>query len=1075
LVTAATINRAGATVYTVNSLGDAGTGSGNSGDLRYCINTLNASGSATNTINFSVAGTITLLSDLPEITSQVTIDGYTAPGATAGTISGRIITLMIVVPGTTAGYGLTIGASNTVIRGIDFNALSNNIGGAVAIYGGTGSPYISNVWIYGCYFNTNLAGTASTGSGFCIAVYGNTGIAGITPNSNISGWIIGTDGDGINDASEQNLISHTLPSSSDPQAAAREPVRLFNVDNFIIAGNTFGLQKDGISPLQTFDFTANQNYGISMVNCTGVRIGTNGDNVSDALERNTFAGMRGPAIAIFGNINGGEYFDGDVTYTNRPIGNNQVNGNYFGTDAVNGTATGTDYKNSIGVWLSGTSFNSIGSASNANLHNIIVNSLSQGVRIEGTTNGSQTISAPCKYNIVAGNYIGVLTDGVTASGNGYKGILLSSNTSQSNGDTSVYKTTITKNIIANNFGGGVEMDYNPSIPPVNILLFDNSVSQNTIYNNIGIGINLSVYEYDEFATPNDGILENPPSTSLANGATDYGIITNMSLSGNNLTIKGYVGNTPAGNANWAGAVVEFFIADNSLADQDGERILGDGLSVAHGEGKTYLGSLTADANGLFNGTIDVTGKGVVAGTTQVTNTATEMVAAGSTSEFGVNVTLQLIGGTVFNDANGLTDNVVNGTGTNAGGLNAVLYNNSTGAVEAVVPVNSDGTYSFSTIAGLSYTVYITTNTASVAQTAVPVVALPAGWVNTGDNNCVNAAGCTGSDGTPNCILALGPVSSAFTQVNFGIDQRPLSSNQSYTIDNPAINGFLTLNGTGIGNSPGPLLGSDPEDMPATGSLTGKTIAITTLPVNGELWYNGVQITATGNITNYDPALLQVRFTGSGYTDISFGYAYMDAAGVQSATAATYTVSWLIPLPLKLISFTGVVIDCNVTLNWITAEEISFSHFDIEESSNGTVFTRVGVVKATGGAGQIKYSFNAGAIRGTHYYRLRMVDKDGKSAYSNIVLLRANCGSIEHTAVVYPNPAGKGTGVNVSLQGFSGTISGVLYAADGKRVIAQSFINGSNHIATGKLAAGMYQLLISDAAGNRETHKIIITQ
>jgi hypothetical protein len=183
----------------------------------------------------------------------------------------------------------------------------------------------------------------------------------------------------------------------------------------------------------------------------------------------------------------------------------------------------------------------------------------------------------------------------------------------------------------------------------------------------------------------------------------------------------------------------------------------------------------------------------------------------------------------------------------------------------------------------------------------------------------------------------------------------------------------------------------------------------------------------------------------------------------------------ISLPVKLVSFTGAVSNCNATLNWITAEEINFSHFDIEGSSNGTVFTKLGVVKATGGTGQIKYSFNAGAISGNHYYRLRMVDNDGKSSYSNIALLRANCGSNEHTAVVYPNPATKGTGVNVSLQGFSGRISGVLYAADGKQVSAQSFINGSNNIATGKLAAGMYQLVISDAAGNRETRKLIITQ
>ena len=56
--------------FTVNSTGDSGTGSGTTGDLRYCITQANAAG-GTNTIDFSVSTctTIRLNSALPTCSS----------------------------------------------------------------------------------------------------------------------------------------------------------------------------------------------------------------------------------------------------------------------------------------------------------------------------------------------------------------------------------------------------------------------------------------------------------------------------------------------------------------------------------------------------------------------------------------------------------------------------------------------------------------------------------------------------------------------------------------------------------------------------------------------------------------------------------------------------------------------------------------------------------------------------------------------------------------------------------------------------------------------------------------------
>ena len=87
--------------FTVNSLGDTGTGSGTSGDLRYVITQVDQAG-GDNTIDFTVTGTITLNSALPDLsdtTGQVDIDGpgasrlTVARSAASGTPDFRILTI----------------------------------------------------------------------------------------------------------------------------------------------------------------------------------------------------------------------------------------------------------------------------------------------------------------------------------------------------------------------------------------------------------------------------------------------------------------------------------------------------------------------------------------------------------------------------------------------------------------------------------------------------------------------------------------------------------------------------------------------------------------------------------------------------------------------------------------------------------------------------------------------------------------------------------------------------------------------------------------------------------------------
>ena len=79
-------DRALLSTFTVNSVGDTGTGLGLSGDLRYVITQVDKT-PGDNTINFAVTGTITLNSALPDLSNTTGLTDIEGPGAASLTVA----------------------------------------------------------------------------------------------------------------------------------------------------------------------------------------------------------------------------------------------------------------------------------------------------------------------------------------------------------------------------------------------------------------------------------------------------------------------------------------------------------------------------------------------------------------------------------------------------------------------------------------------------------------------------------------------------------------------------------------------------------------------------------------------------------------------------------------------------------------------------------------------------------------------------------------------------------------------------------------------------------------------------
>jgi len=243
-------------------------------------------------------------------------------------------------------------------------------------------------------------------------------------------------------------------------------------------------------------------------------------------------------------------------------------------------------------------------------------------------------------------------------------------------------------------------------------------------------------------------------------------------------------------------------------------------------------------------------------------------------------------------------------------------------------------------------------------------------------------------------------SSNVTGIDFGIEQLPASNNQNYTIGTPALNSLEALNGSGAITSPGPLSGSDAED----GILgSNGNVVITSVPSNEQLYYLGNLVTAGETITNYNPADLQVKWTNPDVSSTSFTYAFVDSAGKQSPTPATYTINVSVVLASTMSSFTGRSTDQGNILSWTSYDETTATNFTVQRSGDGVNYTTIGTVNGTGNNSTVNHSFTdiEPIPDVSNSYRLLWTDGSGNIAFSNVVTLAPTANS--SVVAITPNP------------------------------------------------------------------------
>lgn len=166
-----------------------------------------------------------------------------------------------------------------------------------------------------------------------------------------------------------------------------------------------------------------------------------------------------------------------------------------------------------------------------------------------------------------------------------------------------------------------------------------------------------------------------------------------------------------------------------------------------------------------------------------------------------------------------------------------------------------------------------------------------------------------------------------------------------------------------------------------------------------------------------------------------------------------------PLPVKMAYFNGSVNNCTSVINWKSVTEEKFSHYEVEYSIDGINFKVV--YKVNGKGGNSIYSVTHSEGKGKAYYRLKMVDVNGKIEYSSIISLDVNCN--KSSVLVYPNPAQDF--INVNIAGVDNKVTmAQLFNEVGQVMLNKTLQNGTTQLDISRMAPGVYQLKLINSNG-----------
>ncbi len=214
---------------------------------------------------------------------------------------------------------------------------------------------------------------------------------------------------------------------------------------------------------------------------------------------------------------------------------------------------------------------------------------------------------------------------------------------------------------------------------------------------------------------------------------------------------------------------------------------------------------------------------------------------------------------------------------------------------------------------------------------------------------------------------------------------------------------------------------DWEMWPLNGAATCNGIASNTLPPVRCVW-NATTVGGTGLANpvppagdpgNYAPPLAVAA--GDQFIICLSNWSFVNATVTLDFFGSAGIACGVTVLPVEMLYFNAFNVEATVRNEWSTASESNNDHFEVERSTEGEVWYRIGNVMGAGNSQtRTDYAFiDTAPLDGQSYYRLKQVDVGGVFTYSSVVAVYRNAPEV---VSVWPQPS-QGT---FHVDGFSGT-------------------------------------------------------
>jgi hypothetical protein len=187
---------------------------------------------------------------------------------------------------------------------------------------------------------------------------------------------------------------------------------------------------------------------------------------------------------------------------------------------------------------------------------------------------------------------------------------------------------------------------------------------------------------------------------------------------------------------------------------------------------------------------------------------------------------------------------------------------------------------------------------------------------------------------------------------------------------------------------------------------------------------------TGDVNNY---AVNLNLSGS----LSSGTHYLCIRSKQNPWSMTNIVPFTATgvTPVSWLYIKAQLLNNQTQVSWATAQEINTANYEIEHSTDGSVFTKIGEAAAAGNSNNTNnYHFlHTNPVSGFNYYRIKQIDRGGSFKYSVVVTVLKREGI--HQTIIAPNPVKDILTVIEPSPVFAATAE--VYSSNGRLVIRKT--------------------------------------